>query len=403
MKVMDGIRVIDLSQGIEGSYCTKLLADYGAEVIKIEEPGWGDISRRIGPFQNDIPNLETSGEFLFFNTNKKSITLDIVNQTGFELLKQMLPKVDLIIENGKPEYLKNMGLDYKALQDINPKLVALSISDYGLSGNYKDQELTDLISAGSTAYMYQMGDPDKSPLQPGIPVARLMTGLYGAFSLMVGLLKSENDGEGQHIEISVYEAMVASLIYDTVSYSYLGRIKDRPGHYWATHQGIRMSVQPCKDGYFGLFLAAGDFRWQLMWEVLLGMPEIAEDTNFSTLENVAKMTPKLEEIARPWFSQHTSEEIFHKAQELFLPFASIPDMAGIHKNKHLEEREFFTSISHPVVGKLEYPGQSFRLGHDQRMNTDPAPLLGQHNREIFIEWLGLTVDELIRLRNGVII
>ena len=394
MKVMDGIRVIDLSQGIEGSYCTKLLADYGAEIIKIEEPGWGDISRRNGPFQNDIPNLETSGEFLFFNTNKKSITLDIFKQTGLELFKQMLPNVDLIVENGKPEYLSKIGLDYKTLESINPKLVVLSISDYGSSGNYKEQALTDLISAGSTGYMYQMGDPDKSPLQPGIPVARLMTGLYGAFSLLIGLLKSENDGQGQYIEISIYEAMVASLIYDTVSYSYLGRIKHRPGHYWATHQGIRMSVQPCKDGYFGLFLAAGDFRWQLMWEVLLGMPDIAGDTNFSKLENVAEMTPMLEEIARPWFARHTSEEIFHKAQELFLPFAAIPDMAGVHENKHLRERNFFISIEHPVVGKLEYPGKSFRLGDDQSIGTEPAPQLGQHNREIFIEWLGLNSQEL---------
>ncbi len=399
MMALEGIRVLDLSQGIDGPYCTKILAEYGAEVIKVEPLSVGDSSRSVAPFSQDVPHPEKSGRFLFFNTNKKSVTLDLKTYTGQSLFKRLAKKADLVVENVGPGIMDGLGLGLQELHELSPSLVLTSISDFGSSGPYKDYKATDMVAAAVAGYMLQMGDPDKPPLQSGIPVGRLVTGMYAALGSLIALFGAQLDGQGQLVEISMHEALTSVLIYDTVAYSYIGRIKKRPGHYWATHQGIRSSVQPCKDGNFGLFLNAGHFRWQLMWEVLLGMPEVAEDPKYMTLEGIQEHTPELEQIARTWFMEHTSEEIFHLAQELGLPFADIPDVSGVLGSPHLRERAYFRSIDHPVVGELEYPGPAIRLGEGQGERSQGAPLLGQHNTEIFCDLLGLEKEELIRLRS----
>ena len=398
MLAMEGVRVLDLTQGMDGPYCTKLLADHGAEVIKIEPPLVGDSSRRLGPFPQDAPHQEKSGQFLFFNTNKKSVTLDLQNSAGRGLFKELLPKADLVVENMGPGGMEELDLGYEQLSQLNPRLVLTSISDFGSWGPYRDYDAPDIVACAVSGYMYQMGDPDKPPLHSGVPVGRLVTGLYATFGSLLALFEVQMGGEGQKVEVSMHEALTSVLIYDTVSYSYIQRIKHRPGHYWAAHQGIRSSVQPCKDGHFGLFLNAGHHRWELMWEVMLGMPKVAEDPRFTTLEGVQEHTPELEDVARPWFMEHESREIMEQGQALGLPFAEIPDVSGVLQNPHLRERDYFQSIDHPQAGRLEYPGPSFRLGEGQEVRVGSAPQLGQDNVEVYSSLLGLGRDELIRLR-----
>ncbi len=400
---LDGINVLDLSQQIDGPYCAKLLADYGADVIKIEAPSTGDPARRSRPFPQDLPHPEKSGLFLFLNTNKRGITLNLETAKGRRLFKRLVGQADLVVENFGPGVMDRMGLGVEELHGINPRLVVTSISNFGSWGPYRDYKATDIVTFAAAGYMSQMGDPDKPPLQPGVPVNRFITGLYAAFGSLMALFGAQLSGQGQRVEISEHEALASVLIYDTVAYSYSGRIKKRPGHSWATHHGIRSSIQPCQDGFVGFLVGGERERWQLLWEVLIGMPEVAEDPRLETLEGQVEHTPELEERARPWLMEHTSQEIFHMAQELRLPFADILDTSEILQSPHLRERGYFQSLDHPAAGRLEYPGFPFRMGATPARNRHAAPLLGQHNSEIYSGLLGLDRQELVRLRNvGVI-
>ncbi len=397
---LEGVTVLDITQGIDGPYCTKLLADNGADVIKIEEPPFGDVARRFGPFPEDVPHREKSGLFLFLNTSKRGVTLDLKTPEGQRILKVLAQKADIIVENLGPGVMQSLGLDLETLQKDNPQLVMTSISDFGSSGPYKSYKATDMVATAMAGYMSQLGDPDKAPLQPGVPVGRFVTGLHAAFGTILAFYGAEISGYGQAVDVSMHEALTSVLIYDMVAYSYTGRIKRRPAHSWAVHHGIRNSIQPTKDGYIGFLTNVDRLRWEMLWEVLLGRPEVLEDPRFATPESQVEHMAVLEEKARPWLLEHTSEEIFHMAQELRLPFADVLDTSKVFHNEHLRARGYFTPIEHPEAGTLEYPGLSFHFSKTPGHIARPAPMLGQHNQEIYQDLLGFSKQDMVRLRSG---
>ncbi|PIU54927.1 MAG: hypothetical protein COS88_06115, partial [Chloroflexi bacterium CG07_land_8_20_14_0_80_51_10] len=239
---LSDLRILDLSQYVSGPYCTKLLADFGAEVIKIESPNGGDISRRCGPFPGDIPDPEQSGLFLHLNTNKKSITLDLRTEAGDKLFKQLISKTDVLVENSGPS-----AMDYESLQDLNPSLILTSISYFGQDGPYCDWRGADIVAQALGGIMKLTGLPDREPLKIAGPQAEYQAGLNAAVATMTALYLRDETGRGQHIDISVIEVLASILEGALLSYTYDGTLRERDG---ARHPTIHPStILPCKDGY----------------------------------------------------------------------------------------------------------------------------------------------------------
>ena len=226
---LSGLVVLDLSENISGLYCTKLLADYGAEVVKIENPQTGDAGRRVGPFPNDEPNIEKSGIFLFLNTSKKGITLDIDNEAGRDIFKRLVKQADIVVENFKPGTMTNLGLNYEVLTDINPALIMASISYFGQSGPHRYWEGSDIVAQAMGGLMHLTGNPDREPLKLPLSQAEFQAGLNAAVAILCAVYYRDVSGNGQYIDISVQEA-VASILEGAIStYSYSGKVLNRTG------------------------------------------------------------------------------------------------------------------------------------------------------------------------------
>ena len=242
------VRVVDLTHYVAGPYCTKLLADYGAEVVKVERPGTGDGARRMFPFWGDDPHPEKSGLFLHLNTNKKGVTLDLKTPTGVEILKQLVKDADILVENFEPRVMPGLGLDYDTLATVNPRLVMTSISNFGQTGPYRDLKAGELVIFGMGPHMFVEGEPEREPLKyPGYK-AQYMAGTNAAVAAMAALFGSSASGQGQHVDVSIMESLcgppegAAALM----SYAFSGRDPERPGYRRAG--GSPWGVYRCKDG-----------------------------------------------------------------------------------------------------------------------------------------------------------
>ena len=400
---LQGLRVLDLSTGIAGPYCTKLLADYGARVIKVEPPHGGDPIRHHGPFPDDLPHSEKSGLFLFLNTSKEGITLDLESPIGQHLLRRLAKEVDVVVESFSPDKAEALGVRYHRLAVENPRLVVTSLNDYGSDGPRRDHRMTDLTAFALTGFMYPMGQPDRPPVRPGGPFSGFITGLFGCFGTLMAWLAALSSGQGQQVEVSTMEAVIAALIYDVTRYSYTGTARRRLGRWSSVQQGMRNSIQPTADGYVGFMVGPGHERWRVLWEVLLERPEALEDERFRTVEGQREHSAELEEMAQAWLRNHTSEDAFHQAQGLRLLFAQILTMGELFHNDHLRARGYFQPVEHPTASTVELPGLPWRFSATPAQGLRPAPTLGQHNQQAYGELLGLAPEMLARLRSGGVI
>ena len=391
------MRVLDLSTGIGGAYCTKLLADYGARVIKVESPQTGDSLRQRGPFPNDIADSEKSGLFLFLNTSKEGITLNLESASGQKMFRQLCGSVDVVVENFGTTKAESLGVTYDAVSSENPALVVTSLTDFGSEGPKRDYKMTNLIAFAVSGYMNPMGDPARPPVQPGGPFSEFITGMYGCFGSLMAYLSALFTGEGQQVEVSTLEAVLASLIYDVTSASVTGTPRRRQGRAYTSRQRLSLSVQPTRDDYIGFFVGPGYERWANLWEVLLEQPEVLNDERFRTPEGQEENFAELEEKAQSWLRQHDSEEIFHLAQSLRLLFAQFLTTEDLYNNEHLRARDYFQKVEHPVAGEVELPGLPLTFSATPAENMQPAPTLGQHNQQVYEELLGLGIDDLSRL------
>ncbi|HUV52055.1 MAG TPA: CoA transferase [Dehalococcoidia bacterium] len=389
-----GMTVLDLTHHIAGPYCTKMLADFGAEVIKIERPGSGDPARSMGPFPKDEPHNEKSGLFLYLNTNKKSITLNLKSATGAGIFKNMVEKADAVVENFSPRVMPGLGLDYKTLKEINPDLVMTSIASFGQTGPYRDYKAADLNIWGLSGIQYELGEPDRPPLRIGNNVSEYVAGLYGALSTLSAVYYRYETGVGQHVDISILEAFHTMQPSMTVVYSYAGFIRKRAG--------IRFpwGILPCKDGYVGFYLPT-----QVHWEslcALMEMPELREKPEYETPMSREERREEIAAIIVSWLKDKLMDDVFHAAQELRLPLTIVPNPEQLTTTAQHKARKYFTKINHPAAGRLTYPGAPFKMTGTP-WQAGRAPLLGEHNDEIYCERLGYSKDDLVKLREeGVI-
>ncbi len=394
-QALSGVLVLDLSQGVPGPYCTKLLADYGAEVIKVEPPA-GDCSRRAGPFHNDRPHPEGSGLFLHLNTNKRSITLNPGTAAGLKILKELAGRADILVESLGPGALDDLGLPFQVLEALNPGLVVTSITDFGQTGPYRDYKAYEVQTYAMGGPMYSTGFPDREPVKTSNNVSRYHTGSAAAVATMMALYRAEMTGRGDYIDVSAMETHLGSIDRRSarlLAYQYTGIVGPRsPDHF-----GIASGPHPCLDGYINML--GGEFGFQRIFS-LIDREDLLEDPRFSSVQ--ARARPEnieaFEEYLLPWLTQRTKEEVWGLAQEARIPSGVINTSADLLNSRHFQERGMWTETCLPIVGRVTQPGRPFKMYRTPWLLRSPAPTLGQHNVEVLCGELGYTRAEVVKLR-----
>ena len=393
-QALSDVRVLDLTWNIAGPYCTKLLADYGADVIKVENTN-GDPSRRMGPFPNDSPDPEKSGLFLHLNTNKRGITLNLKSSEGKRIIKKLAKEVDVLIENFRPGVMARLGLDYETLAAINPDLVMTSISNFGQTGPYRDFKATDIVEYALGGPMFSTGVPEAEPLKLYNNVVAYQAGTCSAVATMIALFGRDVRGTGEQLDISIMEVMSGHIDRTPtfrIMYQYTGDITVR----LPVTQAFAGGVLPCKDGY--VTLLGGSIFFPKMVK-MLGMPELLENPRFTSFIEQAK--PEVAEeflaILLPWLQERTKLEVWEAAQAVQMLSSPHYTPEDLVKDPHYNARGFWVDIDHPAAGKIKYPGAPFKMGETPWSIRRPAPLLGEHNADILGK-LGYSGEELVILK-----
>ncbi|MFQ6029596.1 MAG: CaiB/BaiF CoA transferase family protein [Dehalococcoidia bacterium] len=394
--LLEGLRVLELGGEISAPFCARLLADYGAEVIKVEPPGTGDAARRMGPFVGDDPHPEKSLPFLYLNTNKWGITLNLMTRSGQDIFKQLLLRSDVFVENFAPVEARALGLAYSSLREVNPNLVLTSITSFGQTGPYRDYSATDIVNCALSGLMYHSGDSDREPLRCALDQAFYVAGANAASATLAALFQRLTTGEGQQADVSVMECLATHLVQAVPYYNYMGAIKGR--------RPVRGSgfeeLMPAGDGYV-VPSVQGSQPWSVVAD-LIGLEEL-KDGRFASGSGRIEHGQELKELLVEGLARWDRKPLFQASGERRLVFGMAQDAGDLYECPHLRERGFFTKVGHPVVGVADYPGLGPKLSGMEFEVRRPAPLLGQHNQEILGEELGYARKDLVTLRaRGVI-
>ena len=392
------LRVLDFTHYVAGPYTTKLLADYGAEVLKVERPGSGDGARRIGPFPGNIPHPEKSGTFLHLNTNKRSITLNLKSSEAQDIVKRLVAEVNVVVESFRPGQMAAFGLNYETLRSINPRIVMTSISNFGQTGPYRDFRASDLIIYGMGGEMYSTGLEDREPLKLGEDVVLYQAGAVAATATMGAVFADSS----QHVDVSLMETQIGSIdrrMSMLLAYQYNGEISMRSAT--ATAGGYPNGVFICLDGYVQI---AGGRNYFDRVVAMMGAPNVLLEERW--YEPEAQYDPELEDEFNayfiPWCLERTKREIWHVAQEAGVLSAPINAASDLVSDDQFHQRGAFSEIDHPVAGRLLYPGRPFGMSESPWCIRRPAPLLGQHTDEVLCA-LGYTEVDIQVLRNQKVI
>lgn len=397
------VKILDLTWHIAGPYCTKMFADFGGDVIKVERPGGGDPARTMGPFLNDEPHPEKSAPFSNLNTNKLGITLNLKCPTGKKILKELVKDVDILVESFSPGVMDGLGLDYGTLNKINPRLVMTSISNFGQTGPYRDYKMSDLVLSAMGSETYSVGILDNPPEKRVANVILYQGGLVAALATFGALFVSRQQGLGQYVDVSLFETQagdIASKTWNLSGYAYSGCLFGR-GEIRRGLSVLPWGTVPCKDGYIRILSQAG---LQDRFARLMDMPEFVNHPRLQGLE-IFNMEGKgeIDAIFMNWCEDKTKREIMEKAQAEHIPCTQISTPKDVVDDPHFNYRGVFVEIEHPVTGRQKYPGAPFKSPETPWVIKRPAPLLGQHNVEIYCDRLGYTKQNLVDLRRTGII
>jgi crotonobetainyl-CoA:carnitine CoA-transferase CaiB-like acyl-CoA transferase len=398
-QLLSGLKVIECGHMVSAPYLGKLLADFGAEAIKIEEPT-GDLARKRGPFPGDTPHPEKSGLFLYLNTNKLGVTLNLRDPKGQGLLQSLCSQADILIHNYRPVEMASLGLDFERLHRTNPGLIMTTISYFGCNGPYRDYNAYEITgtNAGGWAFISPGASdyPELPPLKAFGHQADFQGGVHAAVATLGAYYHKCLTGEGQHVDVSIQECIAAILEMNFMHYTYGDKETSRLG---------RRSIFPwcmldCQDGKIFVINVEED-QWQRLVD-LMGNPEWASLEIFKDRvtrgQNYDALFPLLQEWAANWKVM----DLYRAGQERRICFAPVNTMADLFASAHLQAREFFGQVSHQVAGTLSYPGAPFKVPEAGWAIHRPAPLLGQHNAEVYGR-VGISQTELARLRQQGII
>lgn len=397
-QALSGLTILDLGQYISAPLTAKLLGGFGAEVIKVETPISGDPSRRTGPFLNDEPHPERSALFLYMNTNKKGITLNLKTKSGQNILKNLVKDSDVLLENFVPGYLSGLGIDYETLSNINPGLVMASITDFGQTGPYKDFKGGRLVDNALSGYMFVNGEPEREPLASGGDQPSYQGGLYAYAGVMASLLHRGTSGQGQHLDVAHTECMVHIHQFNINRYEYSKMIQQRVGNKYSYAHPL--TIYPCKDGYVSVTVANEDQCERLL--LMIEMVELMADERFETGFHRLVNSDEFDELVIPWFLERGKKEIVEMGQEWRVPISYVNNCKDMLEDEQFQAREFFRELDHPEAGPLPYAAAPFEL-LGTPVKPGRAPLLGEHNQDIFCGKLGMSSEDMDRLKQDGII
>jgi crotonobetainyl-CoA:carnitine CoA-transferase CaiB-like acyl-CoA transferase len=399
-KALAGVKILECGRLVTGPYCTKLLADLGAETVKIEEPGVGDEARKRGPFPEYIPHPERSGLFLFLNTNKLGITLNLKNPKGMEIFSSLVKEADILVEDYSPEEAKALGLVYESLSKLNPKLVTCSITPFGQTGPYRNYKSCSLntLHAGGQGYLIPGGVEflDRPPVKVANFFADFCCGLVAAIAILAALYRVNIEGVGEYIDISKQEALMFYERWGVVRYANEKLVVSR-----ATEGYTIGGIMPCKDG-FTMFWCVLPHEWEIL-KKLMGNPAWTEEEKFRNLSSAILHWEEANAYILEWLINYSAVELYHLGQAAGLPFGMVRTAEDLFNSDQMKAREFFVPIQHPAAGTLEYPSAPYKISEAPWGVDHPAPLLGEHNEEIYCQRLGYSKEYLTRLRAAGII
>jgi len=389
---LSGVRVLDVSQVMAGPYCCMLLADLGADVIKIEPPGTGDQTRGAMGFK--MKGSDSMG-FLNMNRNKRSLTLNLKTDAGKKVFFELAKTADILVENYRPGVMKKLGIDYPSLQVINPGLVYASISGFGQTGPWADRPGFDLMAQAMSGVMSVTGYPDGPPVKAGVPVADIGCALFAIYGILSAYIGKTKTGEGQFIDASLFDSALAFSIWDTAQYWGTGVEPYKLGT--ANHMSAPYQAMKASDGYF-VMGATNQKLWKLLCDKV-GRPELFEDARFRTnplrLANRLELATELEKT----FASRTSHEWVDDLLAAGIPAGPINTYPEAFDSEHGRHRQMRMEVDHPIEGSVPNIGFAVKMmGTPQQVRKHP-PLLGEHNSEILIE-LGISGDVLKALEAG---
>jgi formyl-CoA transferase len=383
-----GIRVIEVCQNLSGPYCCTLLADMGADVIKVEPPGGGDHSRHIG-------RQFTAGEshaFMNLNRSKRSIVLDLKSESGKEILKELAAGADALVENARPGVLERMGLGYEDLREVNPRLVYASISGYGRTGPMSDRGGYDLMSQGFSSLMSFTGEPDRPPVKIPVPICDLNAGMYTAFSILSAIFYRERTGKGQRIDISLTDAGLGYTVWHSSQFFPSGEApypKGSAHEISAPYQAFK-----CADGYL-VVGGVSQPNWERMCRAI-GLEDLITREAYLTPRgrgaNYLKLADELEAV----FKTERRDVWLERLEAVRVPCGPIHDMTETFEHPQIQAREMAVEVDHPKAGRMKVLAIPPKLSESPPQVRRPAPLLGQHTGEILSE-LGKSGEEIQRL------
>ncbi len=412
--MLSGFRALDITDE-KGFLCGQVLGSLGVDVIKIEPPG-GDPVRKLGPFYHDIPDPKKSLYWFAYNLNKRGITLNIETADGRELLKRLSKSADFVVESFPPGYMDELGLGYPTLSEINPRIIVTSITPFGQTGPYKDYKASDIVGMAMGGLMYIAGDPDRPPVRISFPQAYLNAGLAAAIATVVAHYHRESTGEGQHVDTSI-QASVASAMENAIPLWETSQVNLwRAGPFLLARAAggahYRM-VWPCQDGYVSFHLIGGAIGVKTNlaiteWMDSEGMaPDYMREMDWQTFD-MAKQTPELqarleEPIAR-FFMSHTKRELYEGAKNRQIMLYPVSNPKDILEDPQLRSRDFWVEVEHPELATtITYSGPPVKASETPFQVHRRAPLIGEHNLEIYQRELGLPMEELTKLKQAGVI
>jgi crotonobetainyl-CoA:carnitine CoA-transferase CaiB-like acyl-CoA transferase len=389
---LQGIRVLDFSRILAGPYCTMVLADMGAEVIKIERPGTGDETRAWGPFVGG-----ESAYFLCVNRNKKSVTVDLSKPPGQTIIRELATTADVLVENFRPGTMEKLGLGYDDLRTIKPRLIYCAISGFGRSGPDKDRAGVDVIVEGVGGLMSITGEPDGPPVKVGVAIIDVATALHAHGAITAALFERERTGRGRRLDFSLLEVQIATLINIGSDYLIGGIVPKRWG---SAHTSIvPYQAFEASDGYV-VVGAINESLWLRFCEAI-ERPEFARDPRFASNELRSQHRSELLALIQPVFLGRTRADWLERFRSQGIPCGPINTLDEVYRDAQVEHLGIVQEVEHPTAGRIKLAGSPIRADHEQLPVRLPPPRLGQHTEEVLRELLQYDDEHIREIRPAI--
>ena len=398
---LEGIRVIDLTRILAGPFSTMLMADMGADIIKVEQPGTGDPARGNGPFLSrdgaESSEQQFSTYFMSINRGKRSIAIDLSKPKGREVLLKLAETADVLIENFRPGAMQKLGLDYEAVKARNPRIVMCSVSGFGQSGPYAHRPALDVIVQGMGGMLSITGEPGRGPVRPGASIGDITSALFATIAIQSALLERHNSGEGQYIDISMLDCQVAIMENAFMRYFTLGQTPQRIG----TRHPSSTPFQAFQtaDGHVVVAIMGGSTdQWPLFCAAIDHVELIDDErytTGWSRTQHYDELIPVIEEVMR----QKTTSEWVELLSDIGVPVGPVQDIAEVANDPQVNHREMFVELPHPVLGQVKFTGNPIKMSRTPSGPRRVPPQLGEQTSEVLTADVGLSPEDVAELFN----